>query len=100
KLRLETDLVDLLQLARKLPRGERARAVRAVAVDDAARVDDDELARLEHLVARSCVRACAVRPGGDDDGKGEALGPALAEQLLHPPGKLALAPADGALLGE
>ena len=40
ELRVETHLVRVLQLVREAPGGERPRAVRAVAVDHAARVDD------------------------------------------------------------
>jgi hypothetical protein len=46
------------------------------------------------------VRARAVRAGGDNDREGGRLGAELVEQLLHPPGQLALGPAGEGLGGE
>ena len=56
ELRLEAERVQLLQRPRDLAHRERARAVRAVAVDDATRVDRDEDARLDRSVARHRMR--------------------------------------------
>ena len=61
ELRLETERI---QLGEPLwcHRPRRSGAVRAVAVEDAARVDDDEHARLDRRVAGNGVREAAVAP--------------------------------------
>src|SRR4051794_63178 len=61
ELGVEADVVRALKLVGKCPRRERARAVRAVAVDDAARVDQKQLVALDPPVARMCMRLRAVR---------------------------------------
>src|SRR5215217_7716661 len=100
ELRLEADRVRIAERRGERTRRERARAVRAVAVDRAARIDDDRLAGLDRALARICVGRGARRPGGDHDGEGQAVGALLVHQLLHPPCKLALGTADEALAGE
>ena len=65
-LRGENDRVRLCEFAVELSGRERPRVVGDVAADVRAGVDDDELARLYHLVACSRVRVRAGRAGADD----------------------------------
>ena len=54
-------------------------------------------------IVRSVGRACGlrgVRPGGDDRLEGRRVGAVLVEELVQPPGELALGAADEPLLGE
>src|SRR5215207_2043856 len=97
-LRRQADLVRARELVGKRPCRERARAVRAVAVDDAAGVDDDRLPGADRRVPWIGVRLGAVRAGGDDSRERNALGAELVKQHLDPPGEGALRAADELLL--
>src|SRR5439155_8845776 len=94
ELRLEAYAVGVLQLRRERPGRERARAVRVVAVEHAAGVDDHRLPRLDPPVAGMRVRGRAGRAGRDDRREGRAVPAELVEELLHPPRELALGPPD------
>ena len=65
-LRLPDDLVDLALLVGRLADVDRARGVRAVAVLEAAEVEDDHVAVLDHPLAGLVVRVGAVGSGADD----------------------------------
>ena len=96
----EAELVRPRELLVERPGREGAGAVRGVAADDGARVDDDRVAGLDLAVARAVVRQRRVRAAGDDRLEREPLAAVLAEELLEPPRELALRPPDEALLGE
>src|SRR4051794_5044346 len=66
-LRGEHDVVRLPHLAVDTAGGERARVVRGVTVDDAAGIDDDELAPADHAVARAAVWLRPGRARADDE---------------------------------
>ena len=93
-LRREHDVVRLPHLVVELAGGERARVVGDVAVDVAAGVDHDELARLDHAVARARVRPRAGRARADDRLERRLVGALLVEEPLDVPGDVALAAAD------
>src|SRR6266540_4542664 len=99
-LRLETDGVGLAQLVRKRPGRERARAIGAVAADRAAGVDDDGRLGRDLPVAGMGMRHRAVLAGGDDRRERGPVGAELVEELLEPPGELALRPAREPLFGQ
>ena len=90
QLRIETHLVCALQLVRQGPGGEGAGAVRAIAVDHAACVDEHELARFHPALARKRMWLGRVRARGDVDGERHAVRVPVVEELLHAPGEIAL----------
>ena len=94
ELRVEADLVGPLQLIRERPGCEGPRAVRAVAVDHAARVDDHRLAALDPPAPGLGVRLGRVRPRRDEDRERDAVRVRLVQEGLEAPGELALGPAD------
>src|SRR3954463_427403 len=100
QLAFERRGVSGLELVRQRAGGEGARAVGVVAVDHRARVDHDRLAGLDRALGRARVRLRRVRARGDDRLEGRPLGTELAEEVIEPPSKLALAAADERLLGE
>ena len=65
-LRAADDLVHLALLVGGLADVDRAARVGAVAVLEAAEVEDDHVALLDRPVARLVVRVGAVRPRADD----------------------------------
>ncbi len=99
-LRLQADLVDLAQLRRQLAGREGARAVGRVAVDDGAPVDDDELPPPDEPVGRPPVRHRAGRPRADDRLERGGLAAVGVDELLEPPGELALGPPDPGLAAQ
>ena len=94
ELSVEADLVGSLELFRKRPGCEGPRAVRAVAVDHAARVDDHRLAALDAPAARHAVRLGRIRPRRDEDRERDAVRVRLVQERLEPPRELLLGPAD------
>ena len=74
------------------PTRHRAGGVRAVAVHQAAEVEDDRVAVLDDPVAGLVVRVGAVRAGADD-GEVDLLVPELAQQAGEVGGDLGLLPA-------
>src|SRR6266511_1421800 len=99
-LPLEADGIGLAQLVRERPGRERAGAVGAVAADRAAGVDDDGRLGRDPPVARMGMRHRAVLAGGDDGRERWLVGAELVEELLEPPGQLALRPAREPLFGQ
>src|ERR687888_524635 len=89
-LRMVGDCVDLLEPLRQLAGRERPGAVGRVAVDGGGRVHDNCLSRTDHAVARTVVRQGGVGAAGDDDLEGRPLRALRVEELLQPPGDLAL----------
>ena len=96
----QAEVVELAQAALRLAREERARAVGAVPVDDAAGVDDDERPLGDRLVTELRVRPRAVLAERDDRVERRAVGPGLVPSLLEPPGELRLRAPDERLAGE
>ncbi len=99
-LRVLRDLVGAREVVRQVAGRERARAVGAVAVDHRARVDDDQLVRLDAPVARMVVRDGAVRAAADDRVEGGGVGAGLAHRPLDEPHELLLGLADEPVVGE
>ena len=97
ELRLEAERVQLLQRPQDLAHRERARAVRAVAVDDATCVDRDEDTRLDRSVARHGMRRRGGRARGHHRFEREPVCSCLPEAPLDPPRELLLTPAAEAL---
>jgi hypothetical protein len=97
-LRLADDLVRLAQRVRDLAHSERPRAVRAVAGEQRAGVNQDELAFLHDPVARHRVRARGGRTPRDVHGERQPVAAEVVEELLHPPGELLLRSARKRLL--
>ncbi len=93
-LRLEHELVDAPGVLARLAGRDRARAVRAVAVELGAPVDHDHLPRSDDHVARLGVGQCAVRSGGDDRLEAGALRAAHAQLALERQRQVALGSAD------
>ena len=81
-LGVEHGAVDPLHLLARVPDGDGARHVGAVAAVDAAEVHRDELARRNGLVRRHGVGPAAVRAGGDDGVEGRVLR-AIAEHEVR-----------------
>ncbi len=100
ELGLETERVQVGQPLRDLADRERPGAVRAVAVEHAARVHDDEHALRDRAVAGDRVWRGARLPRRDDRGEGHVVRTALAKRPLDPPRQLALAAARESLLRE
>src|SRR5262245_32177622 len=100
ELALETRRVGAPQLVGKRPGGVGTRAVGAVVVDHGARVDHDRLPRADRAVAGAGVRFRAVRARGDDGLEGGCVGAELVEELVQPPGQLALGSPDERLVRE
>ncbi len=99
-LRVLRDRVGALELVLDRTGRERARAVGAVAVHLRARVDDDELVRLDAPVGRMMVRDRAVRAAPDDRVEGRRVGAGLADRPLDEPDELLLRLADEPVVGE
>ena len=95
-----TTAVRLLELGRQLPGDERPRAVRAVPVHAAARVDDHRLPHLDPAVARHGVRRRAGLARPDRGGERRIIGAAFVHELGHPPDEITLRAADEGLLGQ
>ena len=91
-LGLPHDLVHLADLGGRLADADGAAGVRAVAVHQAAEVEDDRVARLDRPVAGLVVRVGAVRAGADD-GEVDLLVPELAQQPRQVGGDVGLLPA-------
>ena len=100
RLRVLRDRVGALELVLDRAGRERARAVGAVAVHLRARVDDDELVRLDAPVGRMVVRDRAVRAAPDDRVEGRRVGAGLADRPLDEPDELLLRLADEPVVGE
>src|SRR5262249_21711138 len=100
ELRGLNEVVHLAHLVVDLARRERARAVRAVAVDDRAHVEDDELAGANLAPRRLVVRERGVRPRGNDRRERRALGAELAHPLLGRELDLAFGAADDPALDD
>jgi len=81
-LRRAHELIDLVRLVVDLPHGHCARAVRAVAVDDRAHVDQQELAGAHGPVGGAVMWQGAVRTGGNDGRKRRVVGAQLAHPLM------------------
>src|SRR5205823_12829609 len=75
--------VDLARLPVELPRGDRPRAVRAVALDLRAPVDHEQRAGRDLDVARLGVGQCAVRTDRDDRGEAWRGRPAMPHLILQ-----------------
>jgi MoxR-like ATPase len=88
-LRSLDDAVDRAELVAGRADVRGAGHVRAVAVEHAAEVADERVARRDHPLARPVMRRRAVRSGGDDrlEGRRHAL---VGEQRLQPRRRLAL----------
>jgi hypothetical protein len=97
-LGIEADRIGLFQPVWQRARGERARAVRAVAVDRATGVDHDRLIGLDRSLAGHGVWAGAVRSRSHDQREGDVVGSLLAQEPLQLPGEFALRSADERLL--
>ena len=100
ELPLEAEVVELAQTSFGLAGEERARAVGAVPVDRAARVDDDERVLRDRLVANARVRSRAVVAERDDRVERRAFRARLVPGLLEPPDELRLGAADELLARE
>src|SRR4029079_13688981 len=100
ELGFEAQRVDLLQAFGDRADGEGPRAVRAVAVDNAARVDDDEDAALNGLVPRNRVRARSSRSCCDDGLERDPLGTFFPAAALDPTRELGFGAAGEALARE
>ena len=100
QLGLQHELVDLAGLVARLAGRDRARAVRAVAVELGAPVDHDHLPRPDLDVAWLGVRQRPVRPGGDDRVERRPLSALLAHRPLERVGELTLGPPDEPLVDD
>jgi hypothetical protein len=100
ELRFEAQRMQLTQALGDVAHRECTRAVRAIAVEDAAGVDGHEHTRLDRLVARHCMRSLRRRSGRDDRLEGHALCAPVAEAPLDPPRELLLAATREPLLRE
>ena len=100
ELGLGDEPVDLGELIGDLAGRERARAVGAVAVDDAAHVDRHERPLRDHGVSGMRVRRRTVQSRRDDRVERQPVRAELAERPLDPPGEVLLGSSDERLLGE
>src|SRR4029453_5720754 len=100
KLAPQARVVRLGKVARKLAGRERACAVRVVTLEHRAGVDDDRRVRLYDAVGGPAVGRAPAGPGADDALEGCPVCAKLTEDLLQPPGKVAVGASDEALLCE
>jgi hypothetical protein len=96
-LRAEHEVEDRTVARLELPRRERPRAVRRVAVEDGAPVDREQHALPDRDVARRRVRQRAVLRGGDDRRERRTRRPAAAHRELDRDREVALRAPDDAL---
>src|SRR5439155_9565041 len=89
-LRRQHHVVRIAHLAVHAADRERARVVGRIAVDRAARIDDDELPFAHHSLTRTRMRARASRPGTDDELERHLFGALVVEDLLQLPRDVAL----------
>ena len=98
-LRAPHELVDLALLVGRLADVDGAGRVRAVAVLDAAEVEDDHVAFLDHTLVELVVGVGAVRARADD-GEVDLRMPVVAEEAGEVGGDLALAATRELTLGD
>jgi hypothetical protein len=99
-LRAQHEVVDLPVARVELARGDRPGAVRGVAVEVGAPVDDDERPGRDRLPAGLGVRERAVRAGGDDGRERHPLGAAPAHRDLEVERDVALRASDEAAVDD
>lgn len=99
-MRRDHNRVGLAQVFLERAGRERARVVRGIAPNGAARVDDHRLASADLTAGRATVRTRGVRSGRDDRLEGDPLGTFVVEELLDRPRDVALGAADEALLDQ
>src|SRR6187551_2391639 len=90
-------LIDLSAALAGLTDGEGAGAIRAIAVEHRAHVEDDQLAVADLMLARLGVGQRPIRAGGDDRRKG-GVPPQLADAGLRGASDVALGAAAEAAL--
>src|SRR5439155_958949 len=99
-LAIEADGVGVPQSVGQRTGCEGAGAVRAVAVDERAGIDDHGLAGLKLSLGGPAVRERPIRAPGDDGLEGRAFRAELVEELVQAPREVAFGAAGEPLLRE